>query len=259
MKEENNLKWRKAFEKFIKKWKKKKEVIGIVVAGSYITGTPTVHSDIDIFIILAKGTKWRERGNQMVDGFLMEYFANPIEQYYKYAENYYQNRRKVSSHMLISGEIILNRDVEVNKLIKYSQKMIHKNFVKLKKFEVESLKYELWDNNDNLQEVFEIGDNDFFFVYYNFLNKLFQIYGAFLRFESLDIHKIKKILIKSQVRKKYDVVDFPDAKFKKDFLKALKLKKENQMALEFNQLTNYVLEKMGGFTIDNWRLKSRLK
>ena len=65
--------WEKAVDKFIKKWKSKKEVIGALVCGSYVTGNPTKHSDIDIHIILDNKCNWRMRGDEYVDGFLMEY------------------------------------------------------------------------------------------------------------------------------------------------------------------------------------------
>ena len=45
-------KWKVALEKFLKKWENKKEVIWILVCGSYVTGNPSKHSDIDIHILL---------------------------------------------------------------------------------------------------------------------------------------------------------------------------------------------------------------
>jgi len=83
--------WEIALQKFTDEWSSKKEVIGILVAGSFVTGNPSKHSDLDMNIVLKKGTKWRERGNKVIDGFLFEYFANPPEQVIEYFEKDHQN------------------------------------------------------------------------------------------------------------------------------------------------------------------------
>lgn len=72
--------WEDALNKFLASWKEQKDVIGAIVCGSFITGLPTERSDIDLHIILSDEVDWRERGNQYVDGFLIEYFVNPPRQ-----------------------------------------------------------------------------------------------------------------------------------------------------------------------------------
>lgn len=42
--------------------------------------------DIDIYIITKNDTTWRERGNKLVDGYLIEYFINPIKKINDYME-----------------------------------------------------------------------------------------------------------------------------------------------------------------------------
>ena len=54
--------WEKALNKFLKPWKKRKDVIGFLVCGSYITGNPTNRSDVDLHIITSEENDWRERG-----------------------------------------------------------------------------------------------------------------------------------------------------------------------------------------------------
>lgn len=61
--------WEAAVDKFLEPWRRRKCVIGAMVCGSYVTGDPSKHSDLDVQIILAKGTCWRERGNRIVDDF----------------------------------------------------------------------------------------------------------------------------------------------------------------------------------------------
>jgi predicted nucleotidyltransferase len=67
---------KKTVEKFLEEWGHNKEIIGVVVCGSYVTGNPTKHSDIDLQIILDEGIKWRERGNRIINGiFLVSSFG----------------------------------------------------------------------------------------------------------------------------------------------------------------------------------------
>ena len=78
--------WETALDKFLVSWKVRKEVTGVLVCGSFVTGKPAPHSDIDLHIVLSESVLWRERGNKIVDGFLIEYFANPprqIREYFK--------------------------------------------------------------------------------------------------------------------------------------------------------------------------------
>lgn len=64
--------WEKATKIFLQEWENKDYVIGAIACGSYITGRPTKHSDIDLRIILNDEINWRERGNKIVNGFLIE-------------------------------------------------------------------------------------------------------------------------------------------------------------------------------------------
>lgn len=252
-------KWEVALQKFIKKWENKKEVIGAIVCGSYITGNPSKHSDIDIHIILKPETPWRERGNEIIDGVLIEYFANPAKKHYQYAEEDYKQRRRINAHMFCTGKVLFDKTGELKKLIKDSRKYLFKKYPKLNKIQIELAKYHLWDMLDNLEEVFETDSGEFFFVLYNYLNQLFEIYAKFLQFDSLPVHKLRKFLVNEKDKKKYHISDFPDKKFVKMYVNAINIKNKSKIMKEYQNLTKYVLEKMGGFNIDGWKIKSPAK
>ncbi|MDP2861070.1 MAG: nucleotidyltransferase domain-containing protein, partial [bacterium] len=69
--------WNSAVKKFLEHWANKKEFEGAVLSGSYAVETQSKNSDIDVMIVLSDKTKWWQRGNQVVDGFLIEYIADP--------------------------------------------------------------------------------------------------------------------------------------------------------------------------------------
>ena len=109
---------------------------------------------------------------------------------------------------------------------------------------------------DNLEEVFEADGKEFFFVFYNDLNDLFETYAKFLQFDSIPVHKLRRFLVDEKDKKKYHVSNFPDEEFVKMFVNAINLKDKSKMLKEYQKLTNHILDKMGGFNIDGWKIKS---
>jgi predicted nucleotidyltransferase len=248
--------WEIALEKFVSKWKNKKEVVGAIVCGSYITGNPSKHSDIDIHIILDKKVKWRERGNEIIDGILIEYFANPLPQHIKYFEDDFKLRRKINIHMFTTGKVLFDKTGDLKKIIKIAKDWDKKKFEKPNKIPIEISKYSLWDMRDNLEEVYESGNDDFYFVYYNYLNSFFESYSKFLGFSGINVNKLRRFLIDNKDKKKYKMPDFPDPSFVSMFVEAIRLKDKKDMINIYNKLTNYVLTKMKGFNIDGWKIRS---
>lgn len=252
-------KWEIALQTFLKKWQNKKEVVGALVCGSYITGNPSRHSDIDIQIILDSKTSWRERGDEIIDGVLVSYFANPARTHRYYSEEDYKSRRIINAHMFCTGKILFDKTGELKQIIKDSKKYLAKKYPKQNKFQIESAKHAMWDTRDNLEEVFESGSEDFFFVFYNNLNEVFETYAKFLQFTSIPANKLKRFLVNERDKKKYHVANFPDQDFVKMLIRAFNMKDKTKMMKEYHALTNHVFKKMGGFSIDGWKLRSPAK
>lgn len=248
--------WEQALEKFIGKWKDKKDVVGALVCGSYITGNPSPHSDIDIHILLSKSTNYRERGNEYIDGILIEYFANPLPQHIKYLESDFKNRRRVNVHMLTTGKVLFDKTGELKELINIANKFKKKKFKASSKIQNEIAKYFIWDSLDNLEEVYESNAKDFEMVYFVSLQDLFNYYATYLQYESIPIHKLRRFLSNKKDQEKYNVPTFPDSKFQKDFIKAIELKDKTQMMRAYKKIVIHVLNEIGGFNIDGWKIKT---
>lgn len=248
-----------ALDTFVTLRKKRKDVIGIIVCGSYITGSPTKQSDIDVHILLSKKTSWRERGNIIIDGVLIEYFANPVAQHYVYATEDYAQRQRHNAHMFITGKLLFDKTGEVKQLIKDMKKMMTKKYAPQTATAIELAKYHLRDMADNLAELDAVKAADFTFVLHNNLSTLLDTYGAFLQFDALPIHKIRRLLVEKSDKKKYHIRDFPDKAFVTLFIKTITTTdKPKKMLQSYERLTHHVLEKMWGFSIDGWSLKSPL-
>ncbi|VVB79875.1 Nucleotidyltransferase domain protein [uncultured archaeon] len=248
--------WEIALEKFLKPWRENKDVSGITVCGSYVTGNSTKHSDVDIQIILKRGCKWRERGNKIVEGILMEYFANPPEQIEGYLKSDYKKRRILEAHMLSTGKILLDKDGEIKKLKSLAGQYLKKSFEEIPGFKIEFSKYHFFDMLDNLEEVYHRNTSDFDFVYYNFLNTLFDSYCEFLAYSYITENKVLRFLTDEKDKIKYKVKDFPDKVFAGMFIKAIKEKNKKKKLDLFSKLVKHVQNKMGGFNIDGWKMRS---
>jgi len=252
-------KWEKALDEFLEEWKNNKDVSAIIICGSYITGNPTVNSDVDIQIVLKRGCEWRERGNKIVNGVLMEYFANPPERIVGYLEDDQKRRRKVEAHMLTTGKIILDKDGEAKKLKELAKKYLEKKFEEMSRPKIEFAKYHLFDMADNLEEVYRRKTPDFVFVYNTYLRNMLEDYCEFLRYNSISENKVFRFLTDKKDKLKYKIPDFPDKQFVSMYLKAMQESNKNKMLQIFNKLVKHVQNKMGGFNIDGWKFRSSAK
>lgn len=248
--------WKIALEDFLKEWMKRDDVVGALVCGSYVTGNPSIHSDIDVHIILSDEMDWRERGNRIIQGFLVEYFANPSRQIRAYFQEDFNNRRTMSMVQFITGEILFDKTGVINELKAEAGHWMKKEYGGLNSTVLEMKKYAIWDALDNLRDCFDQDREDFHFVYYNSLAKLFSEYSQFLNIETIPHYQINSYLTDSTFLKKYLKTVFPDAEFKEAFVKAMQLTNRQKMIEMYEELTNHVLIKMGSFHIDSWKLKS---
>ncbi|WP_342531354.1 nucleotidyltransferase domain-containing protein [Lysinibacillus sp. FSL R5-0849] len=251
--------WRKALETFLNDWQGRDEVVGALVCGSYVTGHPSERSDIDVHIILSNEVKWRERGNQIVDGFLIEYFANPPGQIRRYFQDDFNKHRTMSMVQFQTGQILFDYTGIINELKLEAYAWQEKNYETINKTVLELKKYGLWDMLDNTKDCYEQKRGDFIFVYHHALATLFMEYGQFLNVDTIPTYQIHAYLVDPIYLQKYMKSAFPDEHFKQMFLHALKESNTEQMLESLEALVSYVLKQMGGFCIDGWHVKSPIE
>ena len=134
-----------------------------------MTGEPTGRSDIDLHIILSPDVEWRERGNRYVDGFLVEYFANPPGQIRRYFANDFASYSTSSMVQFLTGTIIFDDQGVLGELKQEAAVWKSKKHEPLEPSKGEAHKYALWDALDNLLDCYEAQRADFDFVYHNSL------------------------------------------------------------------------------------------
>jgi len=234
--------------RFLEPWKKREEVLGALLAGSYAVGMEAAGSDIDLRIILSDQVKWKERGNRVVDGFLIEYFANPARQ----AKELIAADSRISTRMFAVGKVIFDKTGVVEKLQKLARRQLRKKLRRPDAVSVQLAKYSLWDALDNLKDLQGGKSPAADLLYYLQIERLLTSYARFLRVAVPSPAKLGRFLADKEFRRKYKLEPLPDPHFARKMESCLK--KPSFKRLE--RLTKYVLERMGGFEIDGWRLRT---
>ena len=249
------MKWEEKLNIFLESFEHKNDVIGILVCGSYITGTTSTHSDLDVHIILEDTVDYRERGNKIIDGLLIEYFSNPANQIRKYFEEDYKELRPMSQTQFVTGKIILDKTGVVEQLKEEAKAMMDKNFSDIDTSINELQKYGIWDMLDDLQDAYENDRKDYDLLYFTNLDKLISIYMRNIKYA----YNKKTILgnINSQiVRDKYLLKELPDKDISKLIVECIENEDRKMKMKKYEVLTNKLLDLFGGFDINEFKFKS---
>lgn len=241
-----------ALKKFLKSWEEKDYCLAAMVFGSYAVGNSDKHSDIDVNIILSDSVKWRERGNKIIDGVLIEYFANPVSWIKKYQKDNYADGNRITARMYGTGKIIFDKTSIAKKLQTESRKQMRKKFAKKDKTWIELKKYQMWDRFDELKALKNNKCPSFNFVFHVSLLNILETYAQFLGSDTPPVSKLHRFISDETYRANYQIDEFSDLNFVVMFNNCLKAKSLQS----FKILTDYALEKMGGFNIDGWCLRT---
>ena len=246
--------WEQALMKFLASWKRRKDVIGALVTGSRVFGTHNQHSDIDVHILLAKDITWRERGNCFVDGYLIEYFSNPLVQLKEYRKEDFKSFTHTDARMFALGRIIFDKTGTLKKLQQDSRRELRAKFRRLSKTEIELGKYSLWDELDNLKDLWERKSHFYTFSHNLLLQRILELYRKFLGLEVSSSSKLERYFTDKSFRQRYGIEHFHDSHFVKLFMVSI----EKQTFSSISTLVEYVLKAMNGFEIDGWKLRSMI-
>jgi predicted nucleotidyltransferase len=250
--------WQEALTEFLLPWRELDAVEGAVVTGSRVFGTATARSDVDVHIVLIDGIEWRERGNRMVRAHLIEYFANPIAQIKKYMEEDHRAGKRNDARMFALGRVVFDRRGEVEELRRYAKDQFALPFTELDHSETELAKYGLWDQLDGLRDLRDERSPGFAFAAAIALAALVETYARYLRLEVPPLNRLHRFLTDPTFRERYFLAELPDAGFSDLLRRALEETDEQAVLDAIDRLTSHVLDSMGGFDIDGWRLRSEV-
>ena len=249
------VEWRTKLDTFLLDFVHTNDIIGILVCGSYITGNPSNHSDLDVHIVLDDNVNYRERGNRIIDGFLIEYFCNPPRQIIKYFEDDIQDSSLMAQTQFATGKIICDKTGEIKSLKDKALEMIGHFYENTAIFMSERIKYDLWDMLDDLQDAYENNKPDFDFLYFNLLNRLISNYMGCIN-RPYHFKTILGNINSNIVREKYLLKELPHIPVNDLIERCIKAVDRAEKMEVYQCLTNEILNRFGGFDVDKFKLKS---
>jgi len=245
-------KWELALNKFLEGWRERPEVLGAVLCGSHAIGAANDLSDIDCQIVLRNDTPWRDRGLTCVNGFTIEYYAVPKNNFELYSdEEINRDQIKVDARVFSTSKIIFDKDGSVAELVADAMMWFEKEFPIWLDEEKMLFQKHLWDNHDHLREYHLYPSPMFEIIYALLLTDILEFYARLTRTEKLPIERVHRLLTDDEYRKKYRFPKIPDPKFASLLLCAI----ENLKFDDIDALYHYAQDLGGGFDPDNWYLR----
>lgn len=236
--------WKLALNEFIKKYLNDDDVEAILLVGSYAVGNQNKYSDIDVYIILNDNAEYRERGNKLVDNYLIEYFINPIHKVREYLQEDKRGHGGAMANMLLKGKVLLDKN-NIIPILKEEAKA-----AKEQKAEKDPMKYyACWHAFDEYLAAAYHNE----LQYYLCLKYLVDCYLANNGYCMLPEQKIEKFFKDAEYRAKYDIGEFPDSDFNHLVIKCFDYPNRHNL----QELYNYVIED-GKFDINNFVLRNKL-
>lgn len=248
--------WEKALKSFVGEWQARDDVLAAVLTGSHVTGSATARSDIDVIFVLSDDVTYRERGNCVRDGFLIEYFANPADQIELYMRDGLAQGARSDAAMFASGRVLFDKTGIVERLKARAQQDLVHPLEPMGPTDLEMMKYHVWDGFEEVLQAYEEGTGAFDFVCSVYLQQLAADYFRFLRIPLPSLYKLVRYFRDEAYRNRLPITCLSDHSFMERFLGCLTAKSPADKLRQVDGLKAYVLERAGGFQIDGWALRT---
>jgi predicted nucleotidyltransferase len=98
------------------------DVMGVIVSGTILRGTPAPASDLDIYVV--RENPERQRIQRWFNDVPAEIFINPIPKVREYMESERKQGRPITAHMISTGFVVLNVAPQVATLIEDAREMV---------------------------------------------------------------------------------------------------------------------------------------
>jgi len=247
-------KWEHVARSFIDLCRFKKDIDAVFLTGSYVFGNADEFSDIDLYIVLSDDVTWRERGNKLIDGLRVEYFANPMRQIKKYIDESYLNVRLIEINMILGGIVILNKNSAAEVMIDYCKQKAMTGLPKMSEFNVKMGLYTLWDNYDELHRAYSKQAPDFVMQFFSFIQNAFELYSRYICSPVPNYHKLYRWLADDSYNKRYGLAVYNDPIFIEIIRSAFECDGNRAMLNLSKEIYTYIVGKIGGFNIDDFAL-----
>ena len=246
---------KKVIDKFLQPYINEEYFLGAILTGSYATGNNHEKSDIDIFIVTKDSTSWRERGNRQIDGYMVEYFINPVRQVMKeFNEGFMTNN--IATTLIFAGSIVLyDTDSTVAALVAKAKEDLHRPLAPVSAFRWNMNCYTVWHSFHELTVKYEEG-TDIDFTYSIFLENIISAYFTNCGIPMVSLHKIERILMDEEYRKRYNALRMPRKDFCEKLAACFKAKGREDRYTRAKEMYEYYMVQNKDFDINSFSFRS---
>ena len=251
-------KWEKAVEEFLKKYENEEFFEGALICGSYVAGNNDEFSDIDIHIVLKRNNSWRERGNVVVNGFLIEYFANPVNQYEKEMDEEVDSGGNHTTSMFAKGIAVRDRTGLVASLKEKALRNANNKVKEISDFKLKCYQYSSWSRYDELVSSYKHNRDSFCVLYYELYKVLVDFLTDIRRIRPVTLAKMDKLIDSDKFRENYGINEFFNKEDSNIIRECMIYEDKDKMFDKITKFYKYVLDLSGGFDIEKFVLRSDL-
>ncbi len=248
--------WKSAANRFLAECPFRSEIEVVYLTGSYAHGMADQYSDIDLYIILNDAVDWRERGNRNVDGFIIEYFANPFRQVKQYIETQHIDGNQITINMILDSIVILDANASADTLREYCLQKLAEPFPELDEASKGVKLYAIWDRFNELERSYHNNSPDFNVQYDQFGIDVIYTYARFLKAPLPPYYHLYRWLTDGQYHQSFSLPLFSDAHFLQLMIRFFTLIGLAERFCLAEEMKTYVMEKMQGFDINQYVFRS---
>ena len=216
-------KYEEAILRFIEKRKyfKNKNLLGIVLYGSYLTGYNNELSDIDLHIVMNDNHRKIVRGTETIDDFKIEYFEKPISDLYLSCDNDFMLHGNAMLAIIGKGRILCDKYGEVKKLQDYILEKYSNPLPKLDSNDAKEMAVIIENRISKLSLLAKEKRVDFNHQYHLLIEKIRKFYSRVLGCADIPTIKAYKIYSDEKYRESFCKTDIPDQEFLDLYFKAI--------------------------------------
>jgi len=241
---ENNNRINEVVMSFVERmnYLQNKNVLGIILYGSSITGYAHAASDIDIHIITTNNIKDLVRGVVTINNNKFEYFERPLDDVYKEVDLSFKNQKNALLTMIGYGNIIFDRDGETKKLQQYILDKYSNPLPSLEGDDAKEMVAILDNRIIKLQDMFNKNSIEFDSSYFLLIERMRKFYSRRCGCSDIPPEKAVRVYSDDNYREAFCKSKIPDNDFIELYLKALvqdnRIDKLNMAYKMFEYTTN---------------------
>ncbi|MBR5501615.1 MAG: nucleotidyltransferase domain-containing protein [Oscillospiraceae bacterium] len=250
--------WSMAAETFLRRYKNEAWFLGAILTGSYATGNNHDSSDVDLFIVANDTVTWRERGNMLVDGVMIEYFINPLRQVLAELDAAFSENSLATTQMFANCKILYDIDGSIAAIVERAKNDLENGEIAPASSYGRAMNcYTVWHSYYELCAKAKAHQN-IAFSYNLFLCDTLKAYLANSVLPLMPIHKAERILADEAFRQRYNLHKMPEQQFTEKLLACFAANEISEQCACAQELYDYFMAQFPDFDINNFSFRSEI-